>query len=325
MGSTKMPEAGDTEVAMVGNQSQDTIFDRLSEASKTWSIFYYDFPSSLLLLNMRKPDRAKNYRKIGDFFQAATGPEKDFPEFSLIEPKYYGLDQNDDHPPHNVMKAEKLIADVYNAIRTNDELWQSTLLVIFYDEHGGFYDHVVPESAVPPDDHKEQYDFTQYGLRVPALLVSPWVPPGVEKTTLDHTSVLKYVIDKWGLKRLTARVDAAKSVIQQPWLDRPRPERETPKFLRVANSDLIPSHPEWELGDISVHHDALDALVLRLEDKAEANFGEQLELSGLRFQKWFGSWLAGWGYRMARKLGDKRSEKMRSALEKILPGIDQWK
>jgi len=88
------------------------------------------------------------------------------------------------------MKAEKLVADVYNAIRANAPLWNSTLFVLFYDEHGGFYDHVQPPPALPPDEHQEEYAFNQLGVRVPALLISPWVERCVETTQFDHTSVL---------------------------------------------------------------------------------------------------------------------------------------
>lgn len=324
MGSTRMPEAGDTEVAMVGNQTQETIFDRLSEAGRRWNIFFYDFPSSLLLQNLRKPERSKNYAKIDAFFEAARGREADFPDFALIEPKYYGLDQNDDHPPHNVMKAQKLTADVYNAIRANGELWRSTLLVVFYDEHGGFFDHVVPGPADPPDGHHEEYDFTQYGVRVPALLISPWVRPGVEKTLFDHTSLLRYLIDKWNLKPLTVRSSKANSIIQNSWLDAPLAEDKCPRFLRVPYSDLIPAHPEWELGDVSVHHTALDALASNLEDRAEAGLAEKAMLLSLRLQAKVGNWMAGVGRALAQKSVDHQAARVEAAVRKALPGIDQW-
>src|SRR5712692_1196474 len=125
-------------------QWQLTIFDRLNDAGRSWRIYYYDFPCSLVLDQMREPHNLRNYSKIDHFFKDARGPATNFPDFTFIEPKYFGEDQNDDHPPHNVIKGEKLIADVYNALRANDELWNSSLLVVLFDEHGGFYDHVPP-------------------------------------------------------------------------------------------------------------------------------------------------------------------------------------
>lgn len=290
MGSVKMP-SGTHDLGMTTNQTQDTIFDRLSEGGKTWRVYYYDFPTSLLLVRQRERARARYYAKIDEFFRTASGPEGQFPEFVVIEPKYYGLDQNDDHPPHNVMKAQKLIADTYNAVRGNPSLWTSTLLIVFYDEHGGFYDHVVPPSAPPPDEHGEEYDFTQYGVRVPALLISPWLPAGVENTEFDHTSVLKYVTDKWALRPLTARVKQANSIIQGSWLDASRSD--TPAFIRVPYSDLIPVHPEWELADVSSHHGALDSLASVLLNEAEASVGEKVMLFGLRIWSRLTAWLGG--------------------------------
>jgi phospholipase C len=131
-------------------QVQLTIFDRLSERGKRWAVYYYDFPCSLIFKSMRKPANTTHYERIDRFFEEAAEDAANFPDFCFIEPKYFGVDQNDDHPPHNVMKAEKLIADVYNAIRSNEKLWNSTLLVVAFDEHGGFYDHVVPKPALPP-------------------------------------------------------------------------------------------------------------------------------------------------------------------------------
>src|SRR5262249_4288650 len=129
------------------------------------------------------------------------------------EPNYMKGEQNDDHPPHSAMRAQRLLGQVYNAIRANDNLWNATLLVVVYDEHGGFFDQKEPPAAVPPDDHQEQYEFNLYGVRVPALLVTPWVGKGVFSEELDHTSLLRFLIDRWGLAELTDRVRAAKSIV----------------------------------------------------------------------------------------------------------------
>jgi phospholipase C len=129
-----------------------------------------------------------------------------YPQYSFIEPCYRGATENDQHPPADVMNGEALIAGVYNGLRGNDALWKSTLLILVYDEHGGFFDHVPPPPAVPPDDKTSEYAFNQYGIRVPAILISPWIPAGKLSTPFDHTSILKYVIDKWALRGLTERV-----------------------------------------------------------------------------------------------------------------------
>jgi phospholipase C len=254
-GRVLMPD-GAKNLGMLWTQTQNTIFDRLNERNRTWRVYFYDFPASLILRHQQRPDNLRHYRRIDRFFADARGESAQFPDFVLVEPKYFGVDQNDDHPPHNVMKAQKLIADVFNAIRSNPALWASTLLVVVYDEHGGFYDHVVPPAAVPPDDHREEYTFDRLGVRVPAVLISPWLPADVSQTTFDHTSLLKYLIEKWGLGPLGARAAAANSIgFALRFLDRIRTD--TIPFVRVANSKLVPDQPDWEAQDASTHHDAL--------------------------------------------------------------------
>lgn len=302
-------------------QAQDTIFDRLEEAGKRWNIFFYDIASSLLLDNLRKPEMSSKYRKIEEFFEICGGPEENVPDFMFIEPKYYGLDQNDDHPPHNVMKAQKLIADVFNALRSNEELWESCLLAVFYDEHGGFYDHMVPPKAVPPDDKTQYYGFDRYGARVPALLVSPWVARAVEKTEFDHTSLLKYLIEKWSLRPLTARSTSANSIACALGSEK---RADTPQFIRVPYTDLIPCHLDWELADISVHHSAFD----KLADRILTSCGEAAEVAGLRdavnaqgvwlkCKAFLGSQLVKFGYRWSRLAVD-RAESKANALFEVL-------
>jgi len=225
---------------------QDTIFDRLNERDVSWRVYCGDVPISLVLTHQRRPRNAIHYHWMPRFYSDAEGPEAKFPVFSFIEPTYMKGEQNDDHPPHSAVRAQQLLASVYNALRSNESLWNSTLLVILYDEHGGFYDHVSPPAAVPPDEHDDEYTFDQFGLRVPALLVSPWVDRTVVHTEFDHTSLLKYMIDKWNLGSLTARVAAANSIRDairssgSPRDDTPR-EVPAPRMpVRLAAPELPP-------------------------------------------------------------------------------------
>jgi len=75
--------------------------------------------------------------------------------------------KNDQHPPTDIMKGELLIARVYNALQNNDALWQSTLFVLLYDEHGGFYDHVMPPATVAPDDCTDDFSFDSLACACP--------------------------------------------------------------------------------------------------------------------------------------------------------------
>jgi len=196
----------------IHNYDQDSIFDRLADADIPWRVYFGDFPLSLLLSHQQSVSRAFQYYDIAFFYRHARNAEKDFPAFSFIEPRYLPPGVDDDHPPHDVMNGEQLIAKIYNAIRANAELWNSTLLIILYDEHGGFFDHESPRPTIPPDDHTEEYTFDRLGPRVPAVLVSPWVPKGVFSTLCDHTSVLRYLADKRSLQPLGQRSAAANSI-----------------------------------------------------------------------------------------------------------------
>ena len=113
------------------------------------------------------------------------------PNFSNFNP--IGFQPNDDHAPADIKDGQELVLAVYHALATSPQ-WEKTLLIIFYDEHGGFYDHVPPPAA--PDDHPKT--FGRYGVRVPALIVSPWVEPGsVSATVFDHTSIIKTILQRF--------------------------------------------------------------------------------------------------------------------------------
>jgi phospholipase C len=279
MGRVLMPQKSWSESHLdeFFHQHQATIFDRLNEAKKTWKVYHYDFCLSWLLLHQLSPANLARYAEINDFFKEVRDPAH-FPDFVFIEPKYNGQDQNDDHPPHNVIKADKLIADVYNAIRSVPGLWESTLLVILFDEHGGFYDHVVPPAAPPPDEHQEEYTFDRFGVRVPALLVSPHVEKGVRNQQFDHTSLLKYLINKWDLGPLGNRTANARSIED---LITPTSRNDTIPFIRVPYTDLIPPRPELEKEHLTDHQAAMDAFgrYLEIQTKDPA-FAAMLERPG---------------------------------------------
>jgi phospholipase C len=186
---------------------QVTLYDRLCERKISWKIYHHGMPQSLVMLHQL--DHANHYYDMARFYQDAAGPARDFPQYSFIEPAYRGAEQNDQHPPSDIMQGELLLANVYNALAANEELWNNTLFVFLYDEHGGFYDHLTPPKAIPPDDKTSEYRFNQYGVRVPALLISPWVERGVVKAEFDHTSLLAYLTAKWGLGGLGNRTKNA--------------------------------------------------------------------------------------------------------------------
>ena len=127
------------------------------------------------------------------------------PEYSFVEPNHTDHDSDggfivasDQHPDHDVQAGELFIASTYSAIRRNEDLWKRTALLILYDEHGGIYDHVPPPACVPDGfvatatetGTGTEFRFDRLGVRVPAILVSPWIPKGtVVDELFDHTSI----------------------------------------------------------------------------------------------------------------------------------------
>jgi phospholipase C len=286
-GRVNMPDDGTHAVDLAGyfQQDQDTIFDRLTEKAINWKCYFHDIPQSWVLRHQRLPHNVARYFYMDEFFDDARGREEDFPQFCFIEPDFMGIVGNDDHPPHDIMKAQKLIADVYNALRANPDLWRSTLLVVFYDEHGGFYDHVVPPKAVPPDDDHAEYTFDQLGLRVPALLISPWVDRAVEKTHFDHTSLLKYLTDKWQLRLLPSRRMAQANSIGVALRSQLR-EDGLPR-IELTRDELTPPKLELEeraISNGSEHDLALkrlrDYLTLELDEGAPSLYAKFARVVG---------------------------------------------
>lgn len=213
LGHVDMPEGFDPGLHIY---SQPTLYERLEEKNVPWRIYFGDWPQSWLMT--KQLEYFSRYSRMDRFYADAAGDPTAFPAYSFIEPSYFGARQNDEHPPHDIWLGEALLAQVYNALRANEALWLTTLFVVLYDEHGGFFDHVDPATADPngqlavaPDTHTERFGFNRFGIRVPALLVSPWIDAGVNHTVLDHTSLLKYATLKWGLGPLGSRTASAQT------------------------------------------------------------------------------------------------------------------
>lgn len=198
--------------------TMDTIFNRLSDHDQEWGIFFHDFPQTLTLSKLWPHiDRFRYYQ---DFKKLAKDGQ--LPAYAFIEPRFFADPENlpnDQHPPHHVGLGEDLIADVYNAVRQSPN-WPNTLLIIIYDEHGGCYDHVTPPAAVPPDmDEHQPFNFDRYGVRIPAVLISPYIKSGTilrpEESSAthiaypyDHTSVIATLRKCFNLGKPLSKRDA---------------------------------------------------------------------------------------------------------------------
>jgi phospholipase C len=213
-----------------------SIFGRLSSCGKSWRVYFHDLAQSIILADVWY--RAVLHYRFFDQF-LADAHEGQLPNYSFIEPRYFGDFSlgipNDQHPPHDVMVGEKLIADVYNAVR-GSPCWKKSLLIITYDEHGGCYDHVPPPNAISPDGKgPPAFPFTAFGVRVPAVIVSPYMragsivrpaPAGTARDApphpFDHTSIIATLRKLFNLAgSLTARDAAAPNLLDYLTLERP--------------------------------------------------------------------------------------------------------
>src|SRR5215470_4767917 len=187
------------------NEPFKSIYTRLISAvpKRTAKVYYYDTTSS----TMEVANLLQNQPELfGTFDQFVKDCKKgNLPDYSFIEPNYSDHDTNDgeeiasdQHPDHNVQAGELFIATVYQRIKDNPQLWASTALLITYDEHGGIYDHVPPPNCVADQFTASAnatgtgtpFAFDRLGVRVPAVLISPWIPKGtVVERVFDHASI----------------------------------------------------------------------------------------------------------------------------------------
>jgi phospholipase C len=182
------------------------IYTRLLSAGHTCKLFYYDEASSTMEVVNLLQNQPALFGTFPDFLTACS--QNALPDYCFIEPNYTdhpapdGSGEaiaSDQHPDHDVRAGEQFIAQVYNAIRSNPKLWPNTALLLVYDEHGGIYDHVPPPSCAPdtpfiaqPADTGtlDSFSFDRLGIRVPAILISPWVPAGsVINDTFEHACI----------------------------------------------------------------------------------------------------------------------------------------
>lgn len=122
------------------------------------------------------------------------------PNVSIVEPDY---SLNDDHPPQDVRLGESFLSSIYESLRKSPQ-WERTLMLVYFDEHGGFYDHVAPPKV--EHDAYAAEGFDQLGFRVPGLLVGPLVKPGhIMRNVVDHASVPKLISRIFGVDQVNER------------------------------------------------------------------------------------------------------------------------
>ena len=230
-----------------------SIYERLLAAGRTTKLYYFDPSSStqeVVNLLQNQPQIFGTYPQFLEDCKRGL-----LPDYCFVEPNYSDhpgdgggeLLASDQHPDHDVQEGEVFIASVYNAIRKNPDLWKSTALLITYDEHGGIYDHVPPPSCMPDGFHASAADtggvpfaFDRLGVRVPALLISPWIAkrtvvPGPEDPVngrvFEHASIPNTITQHFigAYDNRSPREKAAQTFLDL-LTDNMRPDADCPHF-----------------------------------------------------------------------------------------------
>lgn len=178
-------------------------------------------------------DSLTNPNTLSRFFDDAEAG--DLPNFAIIDP---GFTSNDDHPDHNIQLGQILIGSIYKAL-AESPAWKKTLLIITYDEHGGFYDHVPPPKTIDEDP-----EFAQLGFRVPSIVIGPSVRRGcVNDLQFEHCSIGATLMKRFGIVALNERMAQARDVsscIHPDYIDNPQPGPPVP-LVDVSISDILAS------------------------------------------------------------------------------------
>ncbi len=207
-----------------------TIFDALRRENRPFRIYTGDnFPQVGLLAGISL------YSDIDDFadFAGDVGDPSYDAAYTFIEPAYGTIPQqlgrsffnNSQHPANSVVLGEQLIKSVYEAI-SSSPLWNQSMLIITWDEHGGFFDHVKPPPAKPTGSKGGMHGFMfdQYGPRVPAVVISPWCPQNrIEHRQLEHAYIPATIEQVFGFRSITIRDAGITGLQTLATLDAPRP------------------------------------------------------------------------------------------------------
>ena len=191
-----------------------SIYNRLADRGIDWVYYHGNLPVVSLLgnpgpyaIDLGPTDgKTGHVRRFGDALEM-TGPFFEDAKAGKLPPVVYidpAFGENDDHPPVHPILGQELIASIYNALAQSPQ-WKNILLVVTYDEHGGFYDHVAP-----PTTTDEREEFRQLGFRVPTIVAGPYVKQNhVSSVQYDHTSALKHLQNAFDLEPLNERMNLA--------------------------------------------------------------------------------------------------------------------
>jgi phospholipase C len=188
----------------------ESVVDWCDGQNLRWRVYAESF-SFITLFTMARPGALegdqKHFRNVSHLAHDFQGEHAaTFPQVIIVEPAYsddpFVSKPNDNHPPNPMGPGERFLADVYRAVTINKERWKRTVVIVCYDEHGGFFDHVPPfrvttdSPGFEDDAWQDKASFMTSGPRVPAIIVSPLVARASHSSLrFDHTSVLQFLAD----------------------------------------------------------------------------------------------------------------------------------
>ncbi|GBG67997.1 hypothetical protein CBR_g1116 [Chara braunii] len=271
---------------------QKPIFESLDESGLTFGVYFNNAPTTLFFRSLRSPRFATKFHTFWKFKTDARLGK--LPNYVVIEPRYfdlYGFPANDDHPSHDLSRGQMFVKEVYETLRSSPA-WKETLLIITYDEHGGFYDHVpTPVKGVPNPDGligppPYEFDFTRLGVRVPTIMVSPWLNKGkvyhrangpTPTSEYEHSSIPATVRKLFNLKDgpLTKR-EAWAGTFEHILAERDTPRDDCPKELPEITR-LLRSTPANENVKVTEFQQKIvEMAALLTGDEATADIADQL-------------------------------------------------
>jgi phospholipase C len=196
--------------------AQDLVYDWLDKRGITWRVYHQGAPFFTMMLKwvgrILTSDNFRDFKYLKTDLES-TPPSK-LPQVIFVEPTYGDAPHlghwTDDHAPSGISYGQEFLMQVYNAITSSLSFWNRSLTFVGYDEHGGFFDHVSPPLiSTKMPSNAQNGDFKSLGPRTPAYILSPFVKAGASANNLfDHTSLLKFIGEKFGSGSYSDEVDS---------------------------------------------------------------------------------------------------------------------
>lgn len=199
---------------------QYLVYDWLSDHNVSWRVYHQGIPFFTMMLKWI-PEILEDrlFRSFADMeADLVNTPPDELPQVIFVEPTYGDAPHlgpsTDDHAPSGISHGQEFLMQVYNAVTASPSFWRNALMIVSYDEHGGFFDHVSPPLIPTEPPQIGLYPpFASLGVRIPAYIVSPFVVPGTTSHLLcDHTSILKLLGEKFDSNRSYSPVVDARPV-----------------------------------------------------------------------------------------------------------------